>query len=81
MNLSFVVDITNTHMLTHYYLVDPYEKDFFFCILCQQELSNAYMHCIGCEELLDKEFNICITCYSDETKVKTNHTWDDDTNL
>ena len=39
------------------FALDPYGNDF-FCKLCFEELSNAYMHCDGCERLLSKDFNI-----------------------
>lgn len=43
--------------------VDPFGNDF-FCMLCHQELGNAYIHCDGCEVILQKDFNICISCHS-----------------
>jgi predicted amidophosphoribosyltransferase len=64
--------MTNTHMLTHYCLVDPFGNDF-FCVSCHQELGNAYMHCNGCEDLLQKDYNICITCHSDDEKLMTDY--------
>lgn len=47
------------------YPVDPYGSDY-FCMVCNQELSNSYFHCNGCEVLLNKDFNICSRCYSEE---------------
>eukprot|EP00554_Chaetoceros_debilis_P012240 CAMPEP_0194110982 /NCGR_PEP_ID=MMETSP0150-20130528/10091_1 /TAXON_ID=122233 /ORGANISM="Chaetoceros debilis, Strain MM31A-1" /LENGTH=1306 /DNA_ID=CAMNT_0038800289 /DNA_START=328 /DNA_END=4248 /DNA_ORIENTATION=+ len=50
--------------------IDPFGNDF-FCKICQQELSNIYMHCEGCESLLQKDFNICTGCHgNDETRLK-----------
>lgn len=47
------------------YPIDPYGSDY-FCMVCNQELSNAYFHCNGCEVILNRDFNICSRCYSEE---------------
>lgn len=48
------------------FTIDPFGNDF-FCKICQQELSNIYMHCEGCESLLQKDFNICIDCHGNDS--------------
>jgi hypothetical protein len=47
------------------YPIDPYGSDY-FCMVCNQELSNSYFHCNGCEVILNRDFNICSKCYSEE---------------
>ena len=51
---------------------DPYGNSDYFCKLCNQELSNIYMHCDGCQLILSKDFNICISCH-DENRYKIYH--------
>ena len=52
--------------------VDPFGNDF-FCMLCNQELGNTYMHCDGCEDLLQKDFNICINCHGVKNMRQADH--------
>ena len=52
--------------------VDPFGNDF-FCMLCNQELGNTYMHCDGCENLLQKDFNICINCHDVKDMRQADH--------
>ena len=35
-------------------------------MICNEELSNIYLHCIGCENLLSKDFNICTVCHEQQ---------------
>ena len=44
--------------------LDPYGNDY-FCMVCDQELSNTYFNCDGCAKLLFKNFVICVQCYAD----------------
>ena len=40
----------------------------YFCMVCDQELSNTYFRCDGCANLLHRDFFICTQCYADCTQ-------------
>ena len=64
--------------------IDPFSIDGYFCMICNQELSNIYLHCIGCEEILGKDFNLCINCHQQQKYKKLciiNHDNCDDSSL
>jgi len=60
----FVAKCPDTWENPQIFTVDPHGNDF-FCKICNEELSNVYLHCNGCEVLLNKDFNICITCHAE----------------
>ena len=45
--------------------LSSYGNGDYFCKLCNEELSNIYMHCDGCEGILNKDYNICVSCHGD----------------
>jgi hypothetical protein len=67
------------------YPTDPYGSDY-FCMICNQELSNSYFHCNGCEVILNRDFNICSQCYGEGLYLKkiqihpTSNKWYSDVN-
>ena len=44
--------------------LEPYGNEY-FCMVCDQELSNTYFHCDGCAKIRFKDFIICVQCYAD----------------
>jgi hypothetical protein len=75
----------DTHHDPLVYPIDPYGSDY-FCMVCNQELSNSYFHCYGCEIILNRDFNICSRCYAEErylAKIQihpTSNKWYSDVN-
>jgi hypothetical protein len=66
---SVVAGMTVGEPETHVsdWAMDPCGNEY-FCMICDQELSNTFFRCDGCANLLYRDFLICTQCYADGTQ-------------